>query len=169
MQTRIYATGASRREVWELPESGKVNIVPSWIFEFASAPMPEVQTRIEMEIHSCDALFLYYELKDGGLKSPIFETGVALGAGKPVYLIFPDARHHMSVVEQDLGFWVRHPKFKLCTSVIEAVVALETRLSKRGSLLRDAGPLPPGCHCSPGRCDAPKGYACRDPEKARRK
>ena len=117
----------------ELREAG-VNIISTWIDEAGpgqTASMSELWTRIELEIYSCDALFFYYDLKDGRLKGAIFEAGVALGAGKPVYLILPDARHHMSVIEKEIGSWVRHPKFKICVSVGEALSALEARLKKR--------------------------------------
>jgi hypothetical protein len=51
-----------------------------------------------------------------------------------------------------------------------ATPASEPAPEARGSLLRNAGPLPSGCYCKPGKCAAPvvmgRQTACRDPAKA---
>lgn len=47
---------------------------------------------------------------------------------------------------------------------------LTKREKEPTSLLRPASKTAsPGCYCGPGRCMAPKGFGCRDPEKAARK
>jgi hypothetical protein len=123
---RIYA--ASRASVPERPAMWRklrdegVNIVSTWIDEAGpgeTASMTELWSQVEREIASCDRLVLYVEPDDFPLKGALVEIGMALGHGKPVYVVASGVR--IGTDFRPLGSWLAHPLVTLAGSVRDAV------------------------------------------------
>lgn len=102
-------------------------IKASWIYEAGvgeTKSMAELWARIEAEIKSSFALFLYLEFGDSPLKGAFVEVGMALAAGKRVYLLTKNLDDWQ--FQRIVGSWVHHP----------LVTRLDSKLS-----LKDAAAL----------------------------
>lgn len=99
--------------MWRAYRAQGANIISTWIDEAGpgqTASFVELWDRIHGEIRRCDRLVFYAEtLHDFPLKGALVEVGIALGMGKPVWVVLGkdvplDSRTHRPV-----GSWIEHP------------------------------------------------------------
>jgi len=132
--------GASRASIPERPKMWKqlkeegANIISSWINESRvgeTLNFSELWTRIVTEIILCDRLILYVEKTDFPLKGALVEVGIALGLGKPVFIVCND----ITLSNRDLkplGSWAKHPHIKFCSDIREACGIYPLKMDLRG-------------------------------------
>jgi hypothetical protein len=96
-------------------------IVSSWIDEAGegeTADFEDLWRRVEREIGGAAGLILYAEPEDFPLKGALIEAGMAIGMGRPVYVVTPgvilDSRSR-----RPLGSWLNHPLVGMCATVEE--------------------------------------------------
>jgi hypothetical protein len=124
---RIYAASRAsipeRPQMWRnLRDHGGYKIISSWIDEAGegeTASFADLWTRVDREIDYCTRLVLYVEPGDFPLKGALIEVGMALGRGKPVYVVAPGV-----VVEPNyrpLGSWLAHPSVTIMYDLLAAL------------------------------------------------
>lgn len=117
------ASVPARVEMWQALRASGVHITSSWIDEAApgaSASLPDLWQRIEQEIRASERLVLYVEADDFPLKGALIETGIAIGAGVPVYVVAPGVELEPRSM-RPLGSWALHPLVKFAASLNEAL------------------------------------------------
>lgn len=129
---RIYA--ASRASVPERPQMWRnlrdhagYKIISSWIDEAGpgeTASMEDLWTRVLREIEYCTRLVLYVEPDDFPLKGALVEVGIALGCGKPVYVVAP--RIQIGADYRPIGSWLAHRNVVLEHDMVAALGPLPT-------------------------------------------
>lgn len=98
------------------------NIISTWIDEAGPGQtddMMELWLRIHKEIVQSAGVVLYAELNDFPLKGAYVEAGLALGMGKPVGIVMPEASKE--VVHRLMGSWTRHPMVTVWPNVRSAM------------------------------------------------
>ena len=97
-------------------------ILSSWIDEDGegqTVDFSDLWMRAEREIAAAVGLVMYVEPDDFPLKGALIEVGMALGMGRPIYVVAPgvllEARSG-----RPLGSWLAHPLVGMCASVEEA-------------------------------------------------
>jgi nucleoside 2-deoxyribosyltransferase len=121
--------GASRASIparsimWRELRTAGANIISSWIDESGegeTGSFVELWARIESEIRKCDRLVLYVENGDMPLKGALVEVGIAIGLGKPIFVV----NKNIILNERDfrpLGSWLKHPLVSFCSDIRDAV------------------------------------------------
>lgn len=116
------ASVPERGAMWRLLRSQGWPILSTWIDEDGEGEtidFEDLWMRCEREIGEARALVFYAETSDFPLKGALVEAGLAIGMGKPVYVVIPglllDVRS-----KRPLGSWIAHPLVGLCASVEEA-------------------------------------------------
>lgn len=111
----VYIASKARHwQAWQRKrdEHPHIRFVCTWIDEGdegATIDWSDLWTRCVTEAASADAVIAYYEQGDE-LKGALVEVGVALGAGKPVYLVGHPPHS-----------WVNHPNVRQALSVDDAL------------------------------------------------
>lgn len=114
-QPKIYvasrASNPQRGAMWRQCRDKGAIITSSWIDATGDADVEFLKalwTNIEKEIEACDRLVLYVEQDDFPLKGAFVEAGMAIGKGKPVFIV----AHNVQINPNNfspLGSWVAHP------------------------------------------------------------
>ena len=113
----------ARSAMWREYRAKGVPITSSWIDEAGEGEtrdFRELWDRIFAEISRSERLILYVEEGDFPLKGALIEVGIALGLGKPVFII----AHGVQLEPRSfrpLGSWVKHKLVTFCKSVPEAL------------------------------------------------
>jgi hypothetical protein len=105
------ASVPERPQMWRnLRDHAGYDIVSTWIDEAGpgeTESMADLWWRVASEIASCDRLVLYVEPDDFPLKGALVEIGIAIGCGKPVYVVAPGVKLDASY--RPIGSWLCHP------------------------------------------------------------
>ncbi len=132
------ASVPERPAMWRALRAEGALIVSSWIDESGqgeTADFSELWERIESEIRSAERLVLYVEAEDFPLKGALVEVGIAIGQGKPVWVVAPGVELNVRDLKP-LGSWSKHPCVRFSGSVREAL-GLELIASAPTSLQRE--------------------------------
>jgi hypothetical protein len=101
-------------------------IVSSWIDEAGPGEtddLAELWSRIDGEVRSSRGLVVYALESDFPLKGALVEVGIAIGAGVPVFAVFPGVVLDPETL-RPAGSWLRHPGVRRCDDVLEALTAI---------------------------------------------
>lgn len=112
----------ARVDMWIQLRAQGWNIISTWIDEAGPGQtddMMELWLRIHKEIVQSAGVVLYAELNDFPLKGAYVEAGLALGMGKPVGIVMPEASKE--VVHRLMGSWTRHPMVTVWPNVRSAM------------------------------------------------
>lgn len=120
----IYCASRVRHaNMWKQARSEGAPIISSWIDEAGdgeTGDFGELWTRIQREVSGADRLVFFAEKDDFPFKGALVEVGMALQAGKPVYLVLdPDIELDGSTL-RPLGSWARHPSVKWVPTLYDA-------------------------------------------------
>jgi len=124
---RVYvASRASlpeRVDMWRAYRAEGADILSTWIDEAGEGETDsfgELWSRIEAEIRAADRLVLYAELEDFPLKGALVEAGMAIGMGKPVFVVLPRILLEPRSM-RPLGSWAAHPLVRMVSDARNAV------------------------------------------------
>jgi hypothetical protein len=115
------ASVPERPEMWKKLRAEGANIISTWIDESepgATISFEGLWIRIESEIRGCDRLVLFVGEGDFPLKGALVEVGMALGMGKPVFVVTDIPLSPRDF--KPLGSWAMHPLVTLWSDVREA-------------------------------------------------
>lgn len=114
-----------RGQMWRDLRASGVAITSTWIDEDGPGQTGcnrELWSRIEREVKAAAALILYVEPGDFPLKGALIEVGMAIAAGRPVYVVAPGVELEERSL-RPLGSWALHPLVTFTSSVADAVAA----------------------------------------------
>lgn len=124
---KIYAASRAsipeRGQMWRKYRENGSCIVSSWIDakeEVTAEFLIALWIRIEQEIRNCDRLVLYIEKGDLPLKGAFVEVGIAIGLGKPVFIMLKDIELDM-INLNPIGSWASHPLVKFIDNLDEVM------------------------------------------------
>jgi hypothetical protein len=118
------ASVPERPAMWIRYRSQGWNICSTWIDEAGNGDtddLGELWQRIENEIRQAAALILYAEDGDFPLKGALVEVGMAIGMGKPVFVVCSAELDEGSL--RPLGSWAKHPLVTFCATVPSALAS----------------------------------------------
>jgi hypothetical protein len=116
------ASRPGRPLMWRGLRSQGARIISTWIDEAGpgeTADLSELWLRIQSEIARADSLILYVEADDFPLKGALIEVGIALGMGKPIWIVAPGVTLEPRSA-RPLGSWINHPNVRFCSTLAEA-------------------------------------------------
>lgn len=120
---KIYAASRAsipeRGIMWRELRTQGAGIVSSWI-DGEVSDYSQLWVNITKEIEMADRLVLYVEPEDFPLKGAFIEAGIALGLGKPIYIVAPNVEID-KVNFRPLGSWTTHPLVQFSTNITDAV------------------------------------------------
>lgn len=125
-KTFYVASRTSRAGFWLGMQRSVPRMRASWIFEAGpgmTKDKSELWTRIQREVESSYALFLYVAYGDMPLKGAFVEVGMALAKGIPVY-VFPQSMASMDI-EKYIGSWINHPLVTILDPNMTLVEAIQ--------------------------------------------
>jgi hypothetical protein len=113
-----------RGEMWRQFRENGVPIISTWIDEDGEGETEDLQflwSRIRNEIDQAHSLVLYAEAGDFPLKGALIEAGIALGMGKPIFIVLPGVELDPKSC-RPIGSWIKHPLVERVDSVQDAMV-----------------------------------------------
>jgi hypothetical protein len=121
------ASLAARPEMWKAFRASGWNITSTWIDEAGegeTSDFTELWARITREIRAAAGVILYAERADFPLKGALVECGIAIGMGKPVYVVLPDVNLEGRTLKP-IGSWVKHGLVKRAVTCEQAYAAIK--------------------------------------------
>lgn len=116
--SRTYHAG-----IWRDARDKGIPIISTWIDEAGegeTADLSELWARIQREVTSAERLVMLIEDGDFPFKGALIEVGMALAAGKPVYLVIdPDIELDGRTL-RPLGSWAKHPNVHWMPTLYDA-------------------------------------------------